>query len=87
MRIRKGDTVLVIDRQDKGKTGRVLWVDTDKNRVLVEGINKRKKHQRPTQKNPKGGIVTMETAVHISNVALFVNVDGKHEADPDHARR
>ena len=45
--------------------------------ILVEGVNMRKKHQQATQKNPKGGIISIEMPVHLSNVALFVNVDGK----------
>jgi len=81
MRIKKNDTVLMITGQYKGRTGRVVWVDTKKSRVLVEGVNKKQKHQRPTQKSPKGGIVTIEAPVHISNVALFVKgEDGKPQA-------
>ena len=71
MRIKKGDTVYIRTGQDKGKTGRVLWVDTAKNRILVEGIARRKKHQKPTQRNPKGGVVTKESSINISNVALY----------------
>lgn len=71
MQIRKNDTVYVLTGQDKGKTGRVLFVNHDKGTILVEGIARRKKHQRPTQRNPKGGIVTKETPIHISNVALY----------------
>ena len=71
MRIKKGDTVYIRTGQDRGKTGRVLWVDTTKDRILVEGIARRKRHQRPTQKNPKGGVVSKETTIHISNVALY----------------
>jgi large subunit ribosomal protein L24 len=71
MRIKKGDTVYVRTGDDAGKTGRVLWVDTAKNQILVEGIARRKKHQRPTQQNPKGGIVSKEAPIHISNVALY----------------
>jgi large subunit ribosomal protein L24 len=81
MRIKKNDTVLVTTGQYKGKTGRVVWVDTKKNRVLVEGVNKKQKHQRPTQKSPKGGIVQIEAPIHISNVSLFVKgEDGKPKA-------
>ncbi|HUV30078.1 MAG TPA: 50S ribosomal protein L24 [Acidobacteriota bacterium] len=71
MRIKKGDTVYVRTGQYKGKTGRVLHVDAKKNMVLVEGINHKKRHQRPTQKNPKGGILSIEAPVHLSNVALY----------------
>lgn len=70
-RIKKGDTVFVRTGADKGKTGRVLHVDTQNNRILVEGVNMRKRHQKPTQKNPKGGIVTLEAPVHLSNVMLY----------------
>ena len=71
MKIKKGDTVFVRTGQYKGKTGRVLHIDTNKQLVLVEGVNNKKKHQRPTQKNPKGGIITIEAPVHISNVSLY----------------
>ena len=71
MLIRKGDTVYIRTGQYKGKTGRVLHVDMKKQKILVEGVNNKKKHQRPSQKNPKGGIITMEAPVHLSNVALY----------------
>lgn len=71
MRIRKGDTVYIRSGSDKGKTGRVLHVNTDKQVVLVEGVNMKKRHQKPTQKSPKGGIITIEAPVHLSNVALY----------------
>jgi large subunit ribosomal protein L24 len=71
MQIRKGDTVFIRNGQERGKTGRVLFVNPDKNTLVVEGINMKHKHQRPTQKSPKGGIVTIEGPIHISNVALY----------------
>jgi len=77
MSIKKGDTVYVRTGSSKGKTGRVLQVDRKKNKVLVEGVNMRKKHQRPSQKSPKGGIVSVEQPIDLSNVALFVTVDGE----------
>ncbi|MFQ5454167.1 MAG: 50S ribosomal protein L24 [Candidatus Zixiibacteriota bacterium] len=73
MRIRKGDTVFIRTGQYKGKTGRVLFVYTNNNTVLVEGINMKKRHQKPTQKSPKGGIISVEAPVHISNVAVYSN--------------
>lgn len=76
MRIKKGDTVFVRSGQSKGKTGRVLFVDTAKNTVLVEGLNKKKRHQRPTQRNQKGGIVSKEAPIHMSNVALMDTAAG-----------
>lgn len=75
MSIKKGDTVYVRSGSSKGKTGRVLFVDTKNNRILVEGVNLRQKHQRPTQKSPKGGIISVEQPVHLSNVALFVQTE------------
>jgi large subunit ribosomal protein L24 len=71
MKIRKGDTVYIRTGESKGKTGRVLHVDTKHNRVIVEGVNLQKRHERPSQKNPKGGILTIEAPIHISNVALY----------------
>jgi large subunit ribosomal protein L24 len=71
MRIRKGDTVYIRTGADRGKTGRVLRVDAKKGVVLVEGCNMRKKSQRPTQKNPKGGVITIERPIRVSNVALY----------------
>jgi len=73
--IKKGDTVYIRTGADKGKTGRVLNVDTKKKTILVEGVNNRKKHQRGTQKAPKGGIITVEQPIHLSNVALAVKTD------------
>lgn len=70
MRIKKGDTVFVRSGAYKGKTGRVLFVNTTKNTVLVEGLNKKQRHQRPSQRNQKGGIVAKEAPIHMSNVAL-----------------
>ncbi len=71
MRIKKSDTVYIRTGEFKGRTGKVLHVNEDKKQVVVEGINMKKKHQRPTQKNPKGGILTIEGPIHISNVALY----------------
>lgn len=71
-RIRKNDTVIVISGKDRGARGRVLEVDARKDRVLVEGVNRVKKHTRPNpQKNIKGGILEREHFVHLSNVALI----------------
>lgn len=77
MRIKRNDTVYIRTGADKGKTGRVLFADYDKNTVVVEGISMRKKHQRPTQKSPKGGIITIEGPIHISNVALYSSSQSK----------
>ena len=69
--IKKGDTVYVNAGNDKGKTGKVLEVIREKDRVLVEGINLVSKHTRPNPKNPQGGIVKQEAPIHISNVNLM----------------
>jgi large subunit ribosomal protein L24 len=67
--VRKGDTVIVIAGANKGKKGKVLRVVG--NRVIVEKVAMVKRHTRPTQKNPQGGIVDKEGTIHISNVLLF----------------
>jgi len=71
--IKKGDTVYVNAGNDKGKTGKVLEVLRDKERVIVEGVNMVSKHTKPNPKNPQGGIVKQEAGIHISNVNLVDN--------------
>ncbi len=71
MKIKKGDSVLIIAGDDKGKTGKVLKVFPDKSRAIVEGINFIKRHTRQTQKAQKGGIIEKEAPVHASNLMLF----------------
>lgn len=71
MRIKKGDKVQVIAGKDKGKQGVVLQVYPKKERVIVEGINVVKKHAKPSQINPQGGIIDFEAAIHVSNVMLI----------------
>ena len=73
LKIKKGDTVKVIAGKDKGKEGKVLLLDSKSSRVIVEGINMVKKHSKPTTANQKGGIISKEAPIHISNVALVVN--------------
>lgn len=70
MFIKKNDLVEVISGAHKGKQGKVLLVDKDTNKVIVEGVNLRKKHMKPNQKNPQGGIQEKEMGVHVSNVML-----------------
>jgi len=67
-KLRKGDEVAVITGDDKGSKGKILQVMREKNRVLVEGINMSKKHERKTQDNPQGAIVEREAPIHYSNV-------------------
>jgi large subunit ribosomal protein L24 len=73
MRIRRDDEVIVISGKDKGKTGKVLRVDTNKQRVFVEGLNIIKRHQRPSPMNPNAvaGVIEREGPIHVSNVALM----------------
>ena len=73
MKIKKSDTVQIITGNDAGKTGRVIKVFLDKDRVVVEGVNMIKKHARPTQDNPQGGIIEKEATIHISNVMLVAS--------------
>lgn len=80
MKIKKGDTVLVTAGRDKGTEGKVISVDTETQRVLVEGVNMVKRHTKvsQTQRGTKtGGIVTQESSVHISNVMLVDAETGK----------
>ena len=70
LHIKTGDTVKVISGDDKGKTGKVLSVDTAKSRAYVEGINMITKHVKPTAAKPQGGIEKKEASVHISNLML-----------------
>ena len=76
-RIRKNDMVMIIAGKDKGKTGRVIRVIPEKNAVMVEQANLVKKHQRPSQKQPTGGIVDIEAPLDISNVLLLDGKTGK----------
>lgn len=76
MKLKKGDKVNVITGKDKGKSGKILQVLRKKDRVVVEGINIVKKHQKPTTANQTGGIIEKEAPIHISNVAI---VDAKSD--------
>jgi len=71
MRIKKGDSVLVIAGDDRGKTGKVLKVFPDKNRAIVEGVNFIKRHSRQTRRAQKGGIIEKEAPVNVSNLLVF----------------
>ncbi len=89
MHVKKGDKVMVISGKDKGKTGVILAAFPKQERVLVEGVNIVKKHSKPSQLNPQGGIISQEAPVHVSNVMPidpksgnptrigFTTVDGK----------
>lgn len=70
-KIKRGDTVIIMTGKDKNEKGKVLVVDHKKQRVIVEGANMVKKHQKASQENPTGGIIQKEAPVHISNVAYL----------------
>ena len=73
LHIKKGDTVVVITGKDAGTQGKVLAVDTKKGKVMVEKVALVKKHQKPTQSNPQGGIMTKEAFIDASNVMIYCN--------------
>ena len=77
MNIHKNDTVVVISGNSRGKSGKVLKVFNDTERVIVEGVNIIKRHTRPSQKNPQGGILQKESSIHGSNVQLLCPKCGK----------
>jgi len=70
MKIRKGDTVVVLSGKDKGKTGEVTKVIPREDRVVVSGVNVHVRHRKPSQLNPQGGLERTEAPLHISNVAV-----------------
>jgi large subunit ribosomal protein L24 len=79
MKIRTDDQVIVIAGKDKGKTGRVLRVDRQADKVFVEGLNMIKRHQRPNPANPNAqvGVIEREAGIHVSNVAIVDPKDNK----------
>ncbi|MGI9626003.1 MAG: 50S ribosomal protein L24 [Longimicrobiales bacterium] len=82
MRVVKGDRVKVIRGNHGGQVGTVIRVLRDAERVVVEGVNMRKRHARPSEANPEGGIMTFEAPIHVSNVMLIDPVTG----DPTRVR-
>jgi large subunit ribosomal protein L24 len=92
MHVRKGDQVVVVAGKEKGKRGRVLRLMTEKDRVVIERINMVKRHTKPTQRNPRGGILEKEGSVNVSNVALWCNKcvaprRGRHEHNEGQPKR
>ena len=71
LKLKKGDYVIVISGNDKGRKGRVLKAYPKTNRVIVEKVHMIKKHAKPSQNNPQGGIISMEAPINASNVMLF----------------
>ena len=77
-KIRKGDQVVVLTGKDKGKRGTVLQTVMADNKVIVEGVNRAKKHEKPNpMKNTTGGIVEKEMPIQVSNIAIFNSASGK----------
>ncbi|MAZ73040.1 MAG: 50S ribosomal protein L24 [Flavobacteriaceae bacterium] len=70
LKIKSGDTVVVTTGEHKGSEGKVLRVDAEKNKAIVEGVNTVKKHEKPSAANPQGGITEKEALIHISNLSL-----------------
>jgi len=77
LHIKKGDTVMVMTGESKGQKGRVLEVNRDKNKAIVEGVNTVSKHTKPNAKSPQGGILKKEAPIHISNLMLIDPASGK----------
>lgn len=77
MHVKTGDTVIVIAGKEKGKKGKIIAAYPKKDRVVVEGLNLVKRHTKPSQNNPQGGIITKEAAIHVSNVMLVDPESGK----------
>ncbi len=71
MKIKKNDNVIVIAGNYKGSTGKVLKVFPKMDRIIIEGVNLRKRHTKPNQANPQGGIIEKEAPIHVSNVMLL----------------
>jgi len=77
LRIKTGDTVRVIAGDHKGTEGKIVRVLRDKNKAIIEGVNMVSKHEKPSAKNPQGGIVKKEAPVHLSNLALIDSKSGE----------
>ena len=77
IKVKKNDRVKIVAGKDKGKSGKVLFVDTKKLNLIVEGLNLVRKTRRPDQKNQKGGIIDIEAPVNISNVMVLCPKCGK----------
>ena len=76
-RVRKNDTVVILAGKDKGKKGKVLRMLVQQDKAIVEGVNLIKKHMKPTRDNPKGGIVSFENPIQVSNIMLVCPRCGK----------
>lgn len=77
LHIKKGDTVVVISGESKGQRGRILEVNREKKRAIVEGVNMVSKHTKPNAESPQGGIIKKEATIHISNLMLVDPASGE----------
>jgi large subunit ribosomal protein L24 len=77
MKIRKGDKVRVLSGKDRGQEGEIMFAFPAEDKVIVEGVNMMKKHQKPQQQNQPGGIIDIDMPMHVSNVAILSPTDGK----------
>lgn len=77
LKIKTGDTVRIIAGDHKGTEGKVVRIDREKNKAIVEGANMVSKHEKPSAQNPQGGIVKKEAPIHISNLALIDSKSGE----------
>ncbi|MFK7810963.1 MAG: 50S ribosomal protein L24 [Maribacter sp.] len=77
LKIKTGDTVRIVAGDHKGTEGKVMRVDIEKNKAIVEGANMVSKHEKPSAKNPQGGIVQKEAFIHVSNLALLDTKSGE----------
>lgn len=77
LKVKKGDTVVVLAGKDKGRKGKILQVIPEEKRVIVEGVNMVKRHTRPSPKMPQGGIIAKEAPIHASNVMVVCMKCGK----------
>ncbi|ASV29372.1 50S ribosomal protein L24 [Maribacter cobaltidurans] len=77
LKIKTGDTVRVVAGDHKGSEGKVMSVNFEKNKAIVEGVNMVSKHEKPSAKNPQGGIVKKEALIHISNLSLIDSKSGE----------
>lgn len=77
MKLKKGDNIIIIAGKDKGKKGKILKVFVEKNKVVVEGANMMKKHQRPRKSGEKGTMIDIAMPIHVSNVMVLDPKEGK----------
>jgi len=77
MHVKKGDNVIVIAGKDKGKTGKIVKAFPKKDKVVVDGVNFRKVHQKPKQQGQQGGIIDVTMPIHVSNVKLVTSAKKK----------